>query len=51
MPKCIGFGDKEGKCENEVDLNINPYWCPECNEVRVKKISSNLDDMIENFPE
>jgi hypothetical protein len=46
---CIGFGDKEGNCKNVVDEKINPYWCPECDDNRIKTINSQLDSLMKSF--
>lgn len=48
--KCIGFGDMEKKCNNKVDEEINPIWCPTCNKKRIKYIDKQLDKLIKNFP-
>ena len=42
---CIGFGEYEGKCQNEAGTPWTPYWCPRCDELRRKHISDQLDAM------
>jgi len=27
----------------------SPFWCPECDEKRVKRIRGSLENMVENF--
>lgn len=47
--KCIGFGEYEGKCTNEVDEKINPYWCPRCNKLRIEHIDKQFDEIRKRF--
>lgn len=39
---CIGFGDKEGKCENKAGGRWSPHWCPECDKARVTHIGEQF---------
>jgi len=49
MKKCIGFGEKEGKCSNKVNKKINPYWCPECDKKRIEFINKSLQEISNSF--
>jgi hypothetical protein len=40
MKSCINKG-----CNNSVDPNVNPLWCPDCNDVRIARITKRLDEM------
>ena len=49
--KCIGFGDKEGKCDNKPGTQWSDYWCDDCDadrRVTVRKqleaIKKHMDD-------
>lgn len=46
---CIGFGNKEGKCTNNVNPKINPHWCPECNAARIDHINKQFERMLNDF--
>ena len=51
---CIGEGDKEGRCGEQTGRSSglgrkNPYWCPECDEVRIERIGGELEALVENF--
>jgi len=50
--KCIGFGEKEGKCGKPISVKYqSPYWCDECEEMRRRHISSQLENMLASFPD
>ena len=38
VKKCIGYGEKEGTCNNQADTPWGPYWCEKCNQARMKNI-------------
>ena len=40
--RCIGFGDTENICLNDVDKKFNPYWCPSCDEKRKNHLSKQF---------
>ena len=44
--KCVGFGEKEGKCNNKAGTKWSPYWCEECNQKRLEHIEKQLGDYI-----
>jgi len=48
-PKCIGFGDKEGKCNNPAGTKWSPHWCEECNRKRLDHITNRLEEMNAKF--
>ncbi len=48
MKKCIGFGVKEGKCDNSI-CAYSPHWCAECEEKRRKHIGGCFDSLLGNF--
>lgn len=47
MKKCRGFGEKEGKCQNEA--NENGFFCPECEEKRVEHIDKRLHEIMDEM--
>ncbi len=49
MKRCIGFGDKSGKCENPPGTKWSPYWCEECNKERLGHISKRMANLQEQF--
>lgn len=42
--KCIGYGEFEGKCTNEV-CSKSPHWCERCEELRRDAITKQLEDL------
>ena len=46
---CIGFGEYEGKCQNEADTPWTPYWCSRCDKLRQRYISDQLDKLMNDF--
>jgi len=51
MKKCIGFGNFERKCENEVDKKINPNWCERCNKIRIEHVNKCFDNIMKQLGE
>lgn len=47
--KYLGFGEFEGKCNNEAGTPWTPYWCNKCDELRRNKLSKSLQDIQEKF--
>jgi len=48
--KCIGFGDKENKCDNFVSVKYqSTYWCDTCEENRRKTITGQLNSLLKSF--
>jgi len=45
LKQCIGFGDKEGKCNNPAGTKWSPYWCEECNKARLEHISKRFEEI------
>ena len=45
--KCIGFGDKTGKCNNTAGTKWSRYWCAECDQKRLEHIDKQLQKMSE----
>ena len=49
--KCIGFGKREGKCGKPVSIKYQSnYWCDECEELRRKHITKQMEDILASFP-
>lgn len=44
---CIGFGEYEGKCQNEAGTPWTPYWCPRCDALRRGHISAQLEAIMQ----
>lgn len=54
MPRCIGFGGREGICRAEArhpSSGGRLYWCDECEASRREYISGKLESMVAGFPE
>ncbi len=49
--RCLGFGENEGKCENEAGSTHSPYWCQECDEKRRAHISAQMEAIMARFDE
>ncbi len=49
MSKCIGFGDKEGCCDNEAGTQWGPLWCLECDEKRIAHIDAQMQKISTKF--
>lgn len=47
--KCIGFADKEKKCENAVDWPLSHLWCKTCEDARREHISKKFAEMDKKF--
>lgn len=47
--KCIGFGEYEGKCDNEAGTKWTPHWCLRCDELRRAHITRQLEDIGKRF--
>lgn len=45
--RCLGFGDKTGRCNNVAGTTRTPYWCQECDDARCGHITSQLEAMID----
>lgn len=43
--RCLGFGEFEGKCQNEAGTSASPFWCPRCDGLRRDHISKQLDEI------
>lgn len=42
------------ECKHKYDENEgykNPYWCPECDKKRIRRIDEQLQTLISNFKE
>jgi hypothetical protein len=48
--KCLGYGDREGKCDQEAGTPWTPYWCPACDKVRREAITASLEAMAPEVP-
>lgn len=44
--KCIGYGQYEGKCENKAGTIHSDYWCQRCDDIRLKKITENMENIL-----
>jgi len=42
MSKCIGFGEFEGKCSEDVDVTMSRHWCSRCETLRREHISKEF---------
>lgn len=51
MATCIGFGEREGKCENEAGTPWTDLWCLPCDEARRAHITNRLRAIVGSFPE
>jgi hypothetical protein len=49
MKKCIGYGEFEGKCNNEAGTPWTPHWCDRCDKIRRATITKNLEEILESF--
>lgn len=49
VKRCIGFGDKEGKCREPVDTATSKCWCRECEQARRAHITKQLEDIQKGF--
>lgn len=49
MPRCIGFGDLEGRCENPADANDTRLWCMRCENARRAHISAQMEKIAQGF--
>jgi hypothetical protein len=47
--RCLGFGDKEGKCDKVAGTTRTPYWCQECDDARCGHITARLEAMIDRM--
>lgn len=52
--KCIGYGVTEYQCTNPTGKisglgRKNLYWCPDCDEVRIAAIGSQLDGLLDDL--
>lgn len=43
--KCLGYGEKEGKCKNEAGTPWSPHWCPECDKIRRETIAKQMEEI------
>ncbi len=51
---CIGYGLKEGRCDNFTGAKSqtgrkNSYWCPVCDEIRIKGVGNQINELIEEL--
>lgn len=48
---CIGFGEFEGRCENDAGgpPRDNPIWCGRCDTLRIEHISAQFKKIEEGF--
>ena len=49
--KCLGYGPTEGKCQKPAGCPHSPYWCVECNALRMDAISEGFRKIIAGFEE
>lgn len=49
--RCIGFGEREGVCENDAGgpPRDNPVWCGECDTARIEYLSGQFKKIEEGF--
>jgi hypothetical protein len=48
---CLGFKGTEGKCKKEAGTKWSPYWCAECNQVRLDHLDKQMEALHEFFDE
>lgn len=41
----------ERGCNNPAGTHWSPYWCFRCNVRRIRRITSNLEGILDRFPE
>ena len=46
MTTCIGFGEREGCCDNEAGTPWTDLWCPECDEKRRAHVTAQMGDIL-----
>jgi len=46
---CIGFGEREGVCENIAGTPWTPLWCTECDEQRRSHITEQMEGILASF--
>lgn len=48
--KCIGFGEYEGRCENQSNgERQNPNWCDRCDKLRHRRITGQREDILKSY--
>lgn len=47
--KCIGFGEFEYKCSNKAGTKWGPYWCEDCNKLRLDHIDKGFNALSIHF--
>lgn len=45
--QCIGFGGVSLRCTNEVGKN--PYWCDNCDKLRMASISQQMAEIAKGL--
>lgn len=48
-PKCIGFGEFEGKCKNIATSLRTRLWCDRCNNLRISHITKQMQEIVNSF--
>jgi hypothetical protein len=46
---CVGYKETKGKCENKAGTAWSPYWCEQCNRVRLDTISEQLEEISQRW--
>jgi len=46
---CIGWGDREGVCENEAGTTWTRLWCSDCDERRRAHITAEMEKVTAAF--
>ncbi len=46
---CAGYGKYFSKCTNKPVMRGRHYWCKRCDDLRKKKISDSLADIVQGF--
>lgn len=41
--RCVGFAHTAGKCEKDAGCPHTPFWCAECNELRMAAIDRQFE--------
>jgi len=46
---CIGFGEFTGKCTNKAGTKWSPYWCEQCNKLRLEHIDNGFKTLTKDL--
>lgn len=49
MTRCIGYGEREGRCESEAGTPWTHLWCMACDEERRVTITKQMEEIRDAF--